>query len=367
MRILKQHPKLTAICAGLVLCGVIALIAMPKSIAKATEATRPAMTVTVVSPAKQTWPVVVNANGNIEAWQESVIGAEIGGYALAEVQAQIGDVVKRGQVLAQFSSDTLKIELAQQQAALAEAEAAWNEATDNAGRIRKLDSNGALSSQQIQQSVLQEQAAAARLQAAKARLAAQQLRIKQSQVSAPDDGVISARSATVGAVVQPGQELFRLIRQSRLEWRAEVSAVDAARIKNGQQVSITLPNGQSVNGKVRKAAPTVDARTRNLLVYVDLQNTSLDTAKPGMFAKGALQTGQGDVLTLPGNSIVMRDGFAHVFVLGAGNKVKMQRVTLGRQDSQSMAVSGVGKDAQIIASGAGFLADGDVVKVVAAK
>ncbi|WP_293937752.1 efflux RND transporter periplasmic adaptor subunit [Iodobacter sp.] len=364
---IKQHPKLAVVSACLLLLGLITLIATPKSIAKpAAEAARAAMTVTLTAPQSQNWPVIISANGNIEAWQESIVGAEIGGYALAEVQAAVGDEVKRGQVLAQFVSETLKLELAQQQAALAEAEAAWNEAHDNAERVRKLDSNGALSAQQIQQALLQEGAANARLAAAKARFASQQLRIKQSQVTAPDDGVISSRNATVGAVVQAGQELFRLVRQSRLEWRAEVSAAEALRIKTGQKTNLILPNGKTVEGVVRKAAPTVDPRTRNLLVYVDLKSRSLDEAKPGMFAKGTLQTGQGEVLTLPGNSIVMRDGFAHVFVLGAANKVKIQRVTLGRQDSNRVAVNGISKDAKIIQSGAGFLADGDIVKVITA-
>ena len=59
----------------------------------------------------------------------------------------------------------------------------------------------------------------------------QQLRLRQTRVLAPDNGVISARSATVGAVLPAGQELFRLIRQGRLEWRAEVAAADLARLK----------------------------------------------------------------------------------------------------------------------------------------
>lgn len=365
---IRKRPALAVMAACLLLGTGMWLIPVKKSSAQAPAAPRAAMTVTLTSPRAQNWPVVISANGNIEAWQESLVGAEIGGYALSAVDAQIGDKVKRGQVLAQFNHESLKIELAQLQAALAETEAAWQEAHDNAGRVRRLgeagSDSGALSEQQIRQSQLQENAAAARLQAAQARLAAQQLRLKQSQVLAPDDGVISARSATVGAVAQPGQELFKLVRQGRLEWRAEITASDAARVKNGQSVSISLPGGTSIHGVVRQAAPTVDPRTRNLLIYVDLPKVSLDMAKPGMFAKGQLQTGQGEVLTLPGNSIVMRDGFAHVFILGAGNKVKMQRVTLGRQDAGSTAVSGVAAGAQVIATGAGFLADGDIVRVV---
>src|SRR5690606_17074369 len=141
----------------------------------------------------------------------------------------------------------------------------------NAARARELQTTGALSAQQINQYLTAERTARARLEAQRAAGRAQQLRLSNTRVLAPDDGVISARSATVGAVLPAGQELFRLIRKGRLEWRAEVPATDLARIEPGMAVTVTAGGGAPIAGKVRVVAPTVDAQTRNGIVYVDLQ------------------------------------------------------------------------------------------------
>lgn len=326
---------------------------------------RPALTVTLTTPQWAEWDRQILTQGNIVAWQESVIGAESQGLRLAEVHAEVGDVVKRGQLLARFASETLHTDIAQQQAAVAEAEATAFEAHENAERVRKLDDPSALSAQQITQAYTQEKLAHARLQAARARLAADQLRLQQTQVLAPDHGVISARLATLGAVVANGQELFRLVRQGRLEWRAELTANEAPWIHPGQKASLRLPGGAPVAGTVRRVAPTVDAQTRKLLVYVDLKapDARLTALKPGMFAEGELLLGRGRVLTIPGTALVLRDGFSHVFVLAAQNKVVQTRVKPGRQRDGRVEVEGLTAEAQVVATGAGFLADGDVVRI----
>src|SRR4029078_13110862 len=129
---------------------------------------------------------------------------------------------------------------------------------DNAARARTLASSGALSEQQINQYNTAEQTAKARVEAGRALLEVQQVRGKNTQVLAPDNGVISARTATVGSVVPAGTELFRLIRQGRLEWRAEVTSSELARIAVGTPAIVISASGAQVSGKVRSVAPTVD-------------------------------------------------------------------------------------------------------------
>ena len=91
---------------------------------KAAVPAKPALSVDVTQPQRATIPVSANANGNIAAWQEASVGTEANGLRLAEVRVNIGDVVKRGQVLATFSPDTMQADLLQARAAVAEAEAA---------------------------------------------------------------------------------------------------------------------------------------------------------------------------------------------------------------------------------------------------
>jgi len=335
-----------------------------KKDAPAAAPAKPALTVTVTQPTQAMLPIRVSANGSIAAWQEASVGTEANGLRLAEVRANVGDVVRRGQVLATFAPDTINADLAQSRAAIAEAEAALAEASANAARARELQTTGALSAQQISQFLTAERTGQARLEAVRAAAKTQQLRLAQTQVLAPDDGVISARSATVGAVLPAGQELFRLIRGGRLEWRAEVAAADLAQIKPGQAASVTASGGTPVKGTVRMVAPTVDPQTRNGLVYVDLPAGG---ARAGMFARGDFEIGSGRALILPQSAVMLRDGFSYVLRVGPDSKVVQTKVTVGRRAADRVEITG-GIDAStpVVAAGGGFLGDGDVVRVVAA-
>jgi RND family efflux transporter MFP subunit len=334
--------------------------------APAKAAPRPALTVSVVKPQTSELPLRASANGTVAAWQEAVLGAESNGLRLAEVRADIGDTVKQGQVLAVFAADTIEADVAQARAALAETEAALADARANAERARAVQSSGALSAQQVAQYLTGEKTAEARAASARAALDQQQVRLRHTRVVASDEGIISARSATLGAVVSQGQELFRLIRKSRLEWRAEVTAADLARIRPGQAVAVTAPGGSRTQGKVRMLGPTVDAQTRNALVYVELPGASRAGFRPGMFASGEFVIGRKTALTVPQTAIALRDGFSYVFTVDRNSRVAQVKVQLGRREGDRYEVlSGLKPDEAVVASGASFLADGDTVRVVA--
>lgn len=336
------------------------------SAAASAPAPKAALTVTATTPQVGRWPITVSANGNVMAWQEAIISAEAQGLRLTEVRAQVGDRVKRGQVLALLSPDTLSADAAATRAGVAEAEANQAEAAANADRARQLQASGAISAQQIQQYVTAEATAKARANSLKAQLRAAEVRLAQTRITAPDDGVISMRSATVGAVAQPGQELFRLIRKDRLEWRADVTAADLVRIQPGQKVQVTPAGGSAVAGTARTVAPMVDAATRNGVVFVDLPQPG--SARAGMFARGEFSVGERDGVTLPQSAVVLRDGFNWVFQIGADNKVRQLKVGVGARIAANSGerieiTSGLPKDARVVAQGAGFLADGDVVRI----
>jgi len=333
---------------------------------KPTAPAKPALTVTVTQPQAASLPLKISANGNIAAWQEASVGTEANGLRLAEVRANVGDVVKKGQVLAVFAADTVMADVAQAKAAVAEAEATLAEAAANAQRARDLRPLGALSGQQINNYLNTERTAQARLEAVRAAARVQQLRLAQTQVVAPDHGIISARSATVGAVLPAGQELFRLIRQGRLEWRAEVPSSELARVKVGLPATVAATSGAApVVGKVRMVAPTVDPQTRNGIVYVDLGSTR--EVKAGMYARGEFDIGNSNALTLPQTAVVLRDGFSYVLRVGADSKVTQAKVGVGRRVGDRIEItSGLDAAAKVVAAGGGFLSDGDTVKVVEA-
>lgn len=372
---MKRFKTKTIVIAAIVLVVLIAIIVVlfggKPAVEKKKEDTapKPALTVTTAQPSQARLPIKMTANGTITAWQEAIIGSESNGLRLTDVRVNVGDTVRKGQVLATFFAATTQADVLQARASVMEAEANAADAKNNAERARTLESSGALSTQQINQYLTTEQTAKAKADAARATLSVQELRLTQTQVLAPDDGVISARNATVGAVVGVGTELFKLIRQGRLEWRAEVTSTELGNIATGTAALITAANGSKVKGKVRMIAPTVDAQNRSAIVYVDLSPAAAGTspARAGMFATGEFDLGMSSALTVPQQAIVIRDGFSYVFRLNTDNRVTQIKVQPGRRLTGSIeVVSGITADAVVVANGAGFLNDGDLVNVVPA-
>ena len=322
-----------------------------------------ALTVTVVQPEQQNWKQTFTANGNIAAWQEVVIGSELSGQRLTRVNVNVGDEVKRGQVLAEINSDTIRADLAAAKASYAEAQAVLADAVTNNKRIQQLRNTGAISAQELTQYQTSQATAQARLDASRAQIESNQLRLAQTQVISPDNGVISARTATVGSLAQTGQELFRLIRDHRLEWRAEVTTSDLYKLKQGMNARIFSPDPAqpAITGKVRMIAPVIDPQTRYGLVYVDLPATQ--AFRMGMFVKGEFDLGEKPALTIPQTALLLRDGFAYVFIVGKNNRVAQQKVTVGRRLADRVEILDLPANVKLVASGTGFLTDGDLVTV----
>jgi HlyD family secretion protein len=322
-----------------------------------------ALTVSTIKPQEDSWPQTITANGNVTAWQEAIIAAEVGGLRITELLVEVGANVKRGQELALLAPETIKADFAEGEANLAVAKANLIEAKSNADRSRSLTGSGALSKQQTDQYFAAEKAAIANVEAAEARLKSSRIRMQQTRIVAVDDGVISSRDATLGAVVQAGAELFRMVRGNRLEWRAEVVAQRLAQIKPGQSAKVDLPSGQSVVGTVRVVSPTMDSGSRTGLVYVDLPVDS--PARAGMYARGNITVAEISALTLPQSALVIRDGKNYVFAFDEKSQKAIQLTveTGRRQDDRVEIVTGVKMGTPIISSGAAFLNDGDSVRL----
>src|SRR5688572_16696376 len=375
----KMKAGAAASAAGAVLVFALALAGCggkPEGGKEKTEAgtstAKPALTVATTTPQKAKLPVVLAANGNLVAWQEASVGAEVPGLRIDEVRVNVGDNVKQGDVLATFNADAVRADVAQARANLAQAEASAAEAEGNAQRARRLQGTGALSTVETQQLLTGEKTAHAKVLAAQAALQAQEVRLSQTTLRAPDDGIISARAATVGAVVGAGTELFRLIRKGRLEWRAEVTSAELGRLAVGTPAKIRAASGAELEGRVRMIGPTVDAQNRNALVYVDvkpLPGPASGSARAGMFARGEFELGGVETVTVPQASVVVREGFSYVFRVGPDNRVSMVKIQAGRMSGDRLEVvsgpqgvergAGLPADAVIVANGAGFLNDGD--------
>lgn len=358
-----MNPK-TFLNTGIALLAALALAGCgkdgPGAAAPAQEASL--LTVQVVQAQTQDWPQTVQANGAIEAWQEIIVSPETGGLRIAELKVDVGAVVKRGDLLTRLADDTVRAELRKQEAAVAQARASHEQAQSNYQRAQAAEGSGALSDQQVEEYRINEKSAKAALDAAVAELDSIRLKLSQTRITAVDDGVVASKTGVLGNVVAAGTELYRLIRQGRLEWQPEVDARQLAAIHAGDQASLTLPDGRQAEGTVRIVGPVLSDGTGRATVYVTLNKDS--GARQGMFASGSLRLGQSAALTLPQSAITRRDGRAYVWLLGEEGRVASRAVETGRSQGERIeVVSGITAQDRVVLSGGAFLAEGAKVTV----
>ena len=340
---------------GVAVLGATSLLSLDESGNAATideAAPAPALTVTSTTAREVHWPIVLTASGSVTAWQEASVGAQIGGYQLIDVLVNVGDHVTKGQTLARFDPALLQAEEAVLLANFEQAEA-------NHQRALYLQGRGSISDQDALQS-------ATLARTASASLDGKRLQLRYTNVVAPDDGTISARTATLGAVVPTGQELFRLIRQDRLEWRGELTAVQLAQIRIGQSVVLQLPDGTTTPATVRQTSPMLNEQTRLATVYADVHSGS--NARAGMYAEGRIELEHNAAWVVPAQSVIIRDGRSQVAALvdaGEVSTIALQRVTIGRRLGEEVEIlEGLEADQRVVVQGAGFLNDGDIVRIV---
>lgn len=338
--------------------GVVALVAVgafvlrPAAPPPAAGAATPVLTVTAAVPRTVTWPQTIELSGAIVPWQEAIIGPQISGPQIIEVLADVGDQVKKGQVLARLDKALLRADEAVLLAAFEQADA-------NYKRSLALREKGFISEQNILSLETQ-------MKTTRAQLDAKRVQLRYADITAPDDGVVSARTATLGAVAVPSQELFRLIRQNRLEWRGELSAKNLEAVKIGQRVHLVLPSGGTAEATVRQNAPALSADARLGTVYADI--ASGGEARAGMYATGRIVIDERPAMVVPAEAVVLRDGHTYVLELegaDAAPKVVLRPVETGRRDGAEVEiVSGLAATARVAVRGSGFLNDGDHVRVV---
>lgn len=356
-----------AVAAVLAACG-----GRPDAAAASTAGTpaaprpaTPALTVTTTPVVSQDLVRTVPATGSIYPWQEVIISAEVGGYRVEEVLVDVGTRVQRGQPLVRLSPSLLQADLSSKRAALRSAEAALTNSAAALRRGESVSNSGALSAADLDALRAENIAAQARVETAQADFTTAELRANYGTVRAPDSGTVTSRTVSVGQIATAGSEMLRMLRQDRVEWRAEVPEAQMSRIKTGQSVEVTAVDGTVLKGKVRAVAPTVQTTNRTGLVYVDI--TGGGDARPGMFARGAIAAGTGPGLLVPISSVVMQDGYSYVFVVGSDNVVARRLVQqAGVHGEQLEIASGVAAGDVIAVKGAGFLKDGDTVAVASA-
>src|SRR5690606_391104 len=258
-----MHARVVAVAACLSL-----LLAACGGGSGSAETDAPASTLAVTLAPAQMRPIqrTVVVSGPVAAYEEMQLGVEISGARVTALNVDVGQQVRAGQVLLELDHRSLDSELRQAQAALSEAEAGVELARANLARGELLVKDRYISASQLDELRAARTQAQARRNTARAARDAAQLRRDFAELRAPDDGVISARLVQPGQVVAAGTALLRLIRDGRLEWRAELAADDLALVEPGATVQLPSREG-TITGRIRAVSPGVDSRTRTGTIH----------------------------------------------------------------------------------------------------
>lgn len=320
------------------------------------------LTVTVATAEQRELPRTLLATGSVVAWQELVLGAEAAGLRVAELLVDEGDHVEQGQLLARMDDAVLQAQLRQQEAAVVEAQAAVTKTRADAERAGKLSKEGNISAQTVDSRQADRRQAEARLISAEAKRDELKARIAQARVTAPSAGFITVRKVAIGSVLTSGQELFRMVRDGRLELDAQVAEVDLTRLQAGLKARVQHDSGIEAVGEIRAVAPAIDAKSRLGIVHIALPADA--GFKPGMFARAQIETSRVPAIVVPEAAVVSREGRPQVFALADDAKVEQRQVETGiRRDGFVEVLSGLKAGERIVLAGAGYLRDGDLVRV----
>ncbi|KRD79715.1 efflux RND transporter periplasmic adaptor subunit [Lysobacter sp. Root983] len=343
-------------------CSLLAACGGAKEEDKASDAS--ALAVSLVAARAQPLARSVLVSGPVSPFEEMQLGVELSGQRVTSLLVDVGQSVRKGQVLLELDHRTLDSELAQAEASLRQAQASLSLAQVSYDRGAKLAAEQLISAGNLDELRATRVQAEAQVATARAGRDAAKLRRDFAELRAPADGVISKRLVQPGQVVAAGNELLRLIRDGRLEWRAELPEDQLAGVAVGNTVELPYGGG-IIAGRIRAVTPGVDAQTRTGTVYVDLPEPG--PLKPGVYVEGRIVTGAGRALMVPTAAVVQRDGHSYVFTMKDQQTVQRVRVRTGQTgNGQVEIVQGLKDGDRVVAEGAGFLGDGDRVRVVPA-
>ena len=321
-------------------------------------------TVSVATVSQTSLNRTVTASGTVSAWEEVPVAAETGGLTAVAVYVDEGTYVRQGQPLVQMNDVLLRAQLQQQQAQVQLAQA--NVSRDDAAldRAQQLKERGFLSQASLDTALANQRSSTANLAAARAALSETQTRLSQSTIRAPVGGLIISRSVTKGQIIAAGTELFRMVRDGRLELDAQVPETELGLVRAGQSATVTSSEAGQTTGSVRIVTPEVNATTRLGLARISLAPGA--QLRPGMFARADIAVGDQPATTVPTGAVLYRENKPGVFVLNGDGTVHFQPITVLSRTDALTAVSGVNAGARVVVDGAGFLNEGDRVNVAPA-
>jgi len=343
--------RVLALVAAVLLLAAASGCGRSEAEGMAREARPEAVSVTVAPVATRPVERTVSVVGTLAANQQADLASEAEGQIVA-IEADLGDRVKRDQVLARVRRDVIETKLR-------EAEATVEKADADDTRAKPLRQQGIISEQEYAQ-------VRWALETARARRDELRIELDRTAIRAPFDGSVAARLVDTGNYVRSGTVVFRLVQDDPLKFRGEVPERDVPSVRVGQVMRIAVDAfpGESFSGKVARVGSASDAAARSLAFEALVPNGD-GRLRPGFFGHGDLVIRHDEqALAVPRNAISTFAGVTKLFVVDGG-VARERSVTLGVDlgDGWVEVVQGVATGMQVATSGLAKLADGTEVVV----
>ncbi|MBP0614477.1 efflux RND transporter periplasmic adaptor subunit [Jiella mangrovi] len=343
--------------------GDAPLRAAQASSAAAENTTPASLTVTTDKVRRETIGQAIVANGVVAAHREVIIGSEASGLRLTDVLVTQGDHVEAGAVLARLDSSLLKAQIAEQDAAIDSAKATLANAISTSERSQRLMKSGTVSKETAESNATTVATARASLAQAEAAKETLKVQLERTEIRAPFAGIVSARPAVPGIIVQSSTEIARIQEDGALEARVDVPEQDVSALTPGANATVTGPDGRSIAARLTSLDEVVDTDTHLALAVIALPKDS--GLKAGMFVTAKIEAGGSDSLTVADKALTWQDGQTSVFKVAADDTVAAVPVEVGARSEGRVAISGdLAIGDRVVTSGAGFLQDGNKVRLV---
>jgi RND family efflux transporter MFP subunit len=325
--------------------------------------------VSVIHPKRADLKEEITLPGNIQAFIDAPIYARTNGY-LKKWYSDIGTHVKAGDLLAEIEAPEVDQQLSQAQAQLATSQANMNLAEITMKRDLGM-MKGAIPQQDIDNAVGAYQADKATVDSQTANVKYLQQLVAFQKVTAPFDGLITARNTDVGQLVNSGnggtaQELFRISSTSQLRIYINVPQMYGDAAVPGVNTDLTLPETPSrhYTGKIARNTGAIDPTTRTLLTEVDIDNSS-GQLKPGSYAEVHLKLPAATAtFVVPVTALIFRAAGLQVAVVRDGDKADLVHVTEGRDFGTEVEItSGITANDSVIINTPDSLTSGATVRV----
>jgi HlyD family secretion protein len=323
--------------------------------------------VSVIVPGLRAVTSSVSFTGAIAARYDMPIGNEGDTGRIVAVYVEAGDHVRRGQPLAKIDDSVIVQQVNRLSAALEQARAQAALSAAEYKRAQGVEAAGALSAEEIEKRRATSVTDAANVKVVGAQLAEAEARLARTRITAPVEGTVLTRKAEVGQIANPGGEaLFRVASGGEVEMRGQIAEQDLAQVKTGQAATVYLTGvAQAFTGQVRLLGAIIDPTTR--LGDIRIQLKPDPALRPGAFARAVVTVEKSQRPVLPQTAVLSDAGGTYVLIVNADNHVERRVISVTNTNEAGVVIgAGLTGTERVVATAAGFLHDGEAVKVAPA-